>query len=225
MLKIVSATPARLSAPAVHAKELLTFAGPAFSILVIADRRASGIRCPAEQAANLRRETTDGLATEKARRGRGVDSGGEERLVGVDVADAGKHRLVEKRDLDRPAGAREVASQIRGPDRGGVGAEPGTVGLERLRGLEDHQIAEPAGVDRSQQPRRATGSSDDPTDVFVGNTVRWSRFAQLGDEQSSGHAEAHAKSPRSPLDQGELLPVPIDAVDRRTSHGVSSLPG
>ena len=86
----------------------------------------------------------------------------EQRLVGVDVADAGDRVLVEQRGLDgRDLAAAELRVEARRSEPGsyGVGAERAQRRRSAVRPAVDEHLAERARVDEAQLRRRCRGRS------------------------------------------------------------------
>ncbi len=120
---------------------------------VVKRRSASPNGCP-QNSADLAAKRGGILWGYRRRQPLGCESGGVERLVGIDVADAGDRRLVEQRSLDsggappanQPLVERAVAQagQRVGP-QASQGVRP-TVGVDRI----DEQFAECARVDEAK---------------------------------------------------------------------------
>jgi len=182
---------AGLSGAPVDAVFQLEEAARAVGIDVIGDGGASELDGVAEnidkrgaQAGQLGSGEAGGLAG-------GADGGAEERLVGVDVADAVQERLIEQRGLDRRAARMEEGDEAgeRDSERFAAGAGEGCWLLVAgcwLRGVEG-DAAEAARIDEAEFtagcfPWRAAQGEDG---VGVGREGDFGR----GDEEATGHAE------------------------------------
>ena len=219
----VSARPATFALPAVHVEQVLPTAGFPQAISIIPHGGPAGIDRLFEEVTNRLGEASDRLPIKSIGGGHGVDAGPMEGLVGVDVSDSGEHPLVEEGGLHVPSRCRESGPEIPGLDRSGVGSEAGAIVEEASGGREDHEIAEAARIDASQQQSPALPGSDPPANVFVGNSSgRPAGFDGLH-EHPAGHAEPDAESAGTAFDQGQLLPVAIDPIDRRADEGTSPL--
>ena len=90
------------------------------------------------------------LAVDAVRAPQRVDAGAEQRLVGVDVADAGDPLLVEQHRLDRRAAAAGERVQVLAGELGLERLDPQALGeevVERLRAERELAGPEPARVD------------------------------------------------------------------------------
>ena len=123
-----------------------------------------------------------------------MDAGGEERLVGVDVADAGDGALVEEHGLDGRASVRQRLAQLGGGERG----------VERLRAegadgllgrFDEPHLAELAEVGVAQLAAVVEG--DDGADVGVGRVAGVTVQEGAGHAQVDGEVEGRARAVES----------------------------
>jgi hypothetical protein len=218
VLKGIPAPSARKSTPTVDEQVALSGSGLVPAISIIPNRGPPILDGSTEQASNGRREAIDRRSIEAVRGRPGVDAGGEQGLVRVDVAHARKHALIEKGDLDRPSSPGEAAVQVGGSNREGIGPEATPVRLERLRRVEHDQISETSRIDRPQQHGRTGGGPDAPSDVFVRPSSGGPSARDRMHEEASGHSQPHAEASWPLLDECEFLAEPVDPLDRRPRH-------
>ena len=107
----------------------------------------------------------------------GTDSRMEESLVGVDVADPVKERLVQQRGLDGGLAVAEERDEVFEGDGEGLGAGAFVSGV----GRDDGEASEAAGVDEAELFAVAEGED--------GVSMRGDGRVGGGDEQAAGHAE------------------------------------
>ena len=98
-------------------------------------------------------EAGEFVAGEAAGVAGGTDAGVEERLVGVDVADAVEEGLVEQRGLDGGLAVAEEGDEVFERDGEGFAAGAFVLGV----GCDDGEAAEAAGVDEAELLAAAEG--------------------------------------------------------------------
>ncbi len=115
----------------------------------------------------------------------GADAGGEERLIGVDVADAGEKRLVEQCGLDGELAAFEESTELFAANGKRVESCRGkflSAGFARVGcELAKFEAAEAAWVHEAQLATRC--------ELQAGVGVRRHFAVRGGDEQAASHAE------------------------------------
>src|SRR5262245_40930256 len=179
-----AAARARLALAAVDAKLFLVAARLAVAADVVADGRAAPVDRLAQHLRDRLAQAVGLGAAQVAAAPRGVQPGAEQRLVGVDVADAGDDALAEQHRLDGALGA----GQRRAP--GGRGQlerlRPQAVApeqrLQRLGPLVPAHAAEAARVAEAQLLTAAVEVEDDVR-------VRGQALVRGGDGELPGHAE------------------------------------
>ena len=198
---------------AVGDEALLRRAVAAVGRAEVADRGALRLDAGLERRDDGRVEAGDAGAREAPGGRRGMDPRREQRLVGVDVADAGDDALVEERGLDRRLAARERARQVGGrpvaqrlgpelagePGLGAVlgdapGAEAARVGVGEVGAVVEQRA-------RAQEARSLSGGAAQPEQVAGHAQVDEQRGAvvELDDQVLAAPAErldAHALQPR-----------------------------
>src|SRR5512136_267480 len=142
----------------------------------------------------------------------------EERLVGVDVADAGDKGLIEEQRLDPSPAAGEDRAESLGPDLERLGAEAGQLAAGALRlALEAEQEAELADVAETDLVAPVLEADHQP-DVLV------ARRAFGREQELAGHLQVEDERPRAlALDEEHLAPAP-DAQNAAAAQGLERLP-
>jgi hypothetical protein len=149
----------------------------------------------------------------------GADSGVEETLVGVDVADAVEQLLVEQGGLDgEPAVAKE------GAEVGGGDGEGFVAGSAEWLGVRDRVQGEAAEAARVDETELASGGERKD-----GVRVRRKRDIGRGDEESSGHPEVDDPLSRSGVSAAftkveyDVLADAVNALNALTGKGFGHL--
>ena len=166
-------------------------AAGAVGIDVVGDRGAADLDGVAENFDQRGAQAGEFGAGEARGLASGTDGGAEERLVGVDVADAVQERLIEQSSLDRRAARVEESDEIGEGDGEGFASGAGKgcrllVAGCWLRCVEG-DATEAAWIDEADFaagcfPWRAAQGEDG---VGVGREGDFGR----GDEEATGHAE------------------------------------
>ena len=130
--------------------------------------------------AEARVSTCGCAAADKLRAG--MDVRPEERLIGVDVADAGEHLLVQERGLDRAIGAGECAGEQVAIDRQCVRAQGAPVLAKGLERAEDGRAPKRPGIAELEIVR----ARERPSGMNVAGPHAGGLAGEL---QMAGHAE------------------------------------
>lgn len=211
-----SAAEARLTRPAVDAKVLLAAARPVVRIHEVAERGAAPTDGGSEDGTDGEGEAGMLGCIQRGAGACGSDRSMKEGLVGVDVADARRHTLVKKRRLDGATGSGQGGVEVVGREIEGVGSEEGPPGLhEGVEGGEGAQAAEASRVAEDKRAR-AAGCVEAPEHMKV-IPARQAACAR-GEEQLPGHAQVHAEHPSLAGDDGQLLAVTAQPVDRQADQ-------
>jgi len=186
-----------------------------------------------EDSSDLLRQPGGFRGVDRSAGSGGVDPGGVEGLVGVDVPDPGQHPLIEEGDLHRPAGPTQTLVQPRTGDPGRVGSEIAQQAVaEVLRIAGDVDAAEPARVDELEAMDPILGV-DRPDHVTMGRHRSSSggvdQIEPTGHAQPDHHAACvegrvveghdqllaaatHRRDPAIPAEQSGLDPTPAPAL-------------
>ena len=209
-----------LTRPVIDLVSELEVAGIAVGVPVpvVGERRAAGLDGRSEDLPHGVVEPLDGTGPERGRGRLRVDPGLEERLVGVDIADAGDPRLVEEEALDAaPAPLQD------GPELGQVnfkrlGAQAGQLAARGRRiALDAEQEAELADVAEAELVAAVAEADDEPR-VFV------SRRPLPREQELAGHLEVEDERPPAlDLDE-EHLAAPADSDDAAAAQRLEPLP-
>lgn len=188
----------------VDAVEVLEAAGLAVDINVIAQGAAAVTDGAAEDGLDGAGEAADLLGGEVMGWSEGMDAGGEEGFVHVDVAQAGDEGLVEKSGLDGAAGAMKAIEEFGGSDGEGFGAE---IGVGGLAASEPPDAAEAAGVAEAELLMRFVFEGDQQ--VGMGAEGSGGGF----DRQLAGHAKVDAEGTGVVESDQDLLAASVDSLD------------
>ena len=176
----------------------------AAGVPVIAKRAAAELHGLGEDGADRLGQGSETVGREPPGGRARVDTGAEKRFVGVDVADAGEHALVEQHGLDGALGVAAGVDEMLWFGDEGVGAE--VVPVVSAEGIERGvagDAAEAAGIDK----------------VDAGVVVERPRgVGVLGgvggiDGDGAGHAKLQNAGPLIVRDEGELLADAFKADD------------
>src|SRR5581483_7166587 len=139
---------AGLAGAAVHLELVLHRSALAVRQRVVAQRRAPARDSTLERCANRPMERLHLVELERSRRCQRMDARPPQRLVGVDVPDAGDRALVEDRSLHRRFPAGEPRGEIAGAEAVGerLAADAGVEVRIQLARLEQEPGAEAADV-------------------------------------------------------------------------------
>ena len=175
---------------------------------VVVDRRTAPDDGLGEDPSELQPEAAFVGGPQRPRRPEGMEAGGPERLVGVDVADAGDERLVEEERLEAalpaadPAPKRRHGERVR--ERLGARLREGIV----VRGDVQPHPTELADVAEPDLP--AVLELEHESDVRI------VRNALAHDEQLAGHLEVDRQEGVAVERDDDLLAAPRDALDPAT---------
>src|SRR5579885_723446 len=112
LLHLSAAAAAGLSGPAVNQRLVLIAAVDAVAVPVVTDGRAAELDRPAQNQADLFCQTIELGGFQLAGGLRRVDAGLEQRLVGVDIPDAGDQGLIEQGRFDGLPAIAECLLQV-----------------------------------------------------------------------------------------------------------------
>ncbi len=127
--------------------------------------------------------------TQPAGFGLGVDSGGKEDFVGVDIADPGDHRLIEKKRLEPAAAVSETRGEVRKIEVKRLRAETAQlIDLILLGGFDQADKTELSDV---RKTKLQAGATEDDAKTSIGIKRRISR----ADEKPARHLEMNKKAP------------------------------
>src|SRR3954451_5064552 len=216
---------ARLARSAVHSEALLHLPALAVDATIVADAGAVRVDATLERGDHGGVQPPGLGRRQVAPRPQRMDARVPERLVGVDVADAGHDALVQEARLDRRRPAAQVGPEARrrplGRERLGPGPQPQVlVHLARL-----HQPHRPEAPLVAVEQRCAVVELEDRADVGQGRIGAAGRavmepagHAQVGDERATG-LELEQQVLPPPADLGEALAVELHGHLARVDGG------
>lgn len=196
---------------AVHLVSFMICAARAAGIDIVAQGRAPAPDRGVQHAADCSRQRRYPLSIEVRSKRKRMDSGEVERLIGVDVADAGHGGLIEQRRLHRPARPAQRGPERARPHRERIRAEIAPPeAMQRLDRLKCPQPAEAARVAEGE-PLRTVRRVQHPLAMHV--RARIGAVARRIDPQLARHAEVDAQHAPRRAHRRQLLAESIEAHD------------
>src|SRR5437764_5600468 len=218
----LATAPARLALAGIHLVVQLVLARlpVEIDILLVGERRAAVLHRFLQCLDHRAIEPSDLLARERVAHAVPAQSGAEEDLVAVDVADAGEELLVHEQalELDVRRGGERGGVVRRDGGRERVDAEVGELRHFLLDAVElgDEHLAERARVDEAQLT--ALGERDHDVRVLRCRLAR-----SLGPNELSGHPEVDHEDVASVEPRQDVLAAPFDPRDLLADEPVREL--
>ena len=146
-----------------------------------------------------------------------MHAGAKERLVGIDVADAGDHGLIQQDRLHGPSRALKDPVQPRAFNSQRVGAEavrPCTP--HRMQMLMRLEPAEPARITMQQSQLGSIGQVETPLGVHM--AIIGSRIGSVDQAKRTAHAQMHQQATVPGRFDHQLLAVSVQGLHGRSAR-------
>lgn len=198
---------------------LLERPGATGGVDIVSKRRASCINRLVKGSQDLPGQPAGEIRSQAPGHETGMDAGREQCLVGVDVPDAGDHRLVEQHRLQASTRAMRRPEKSSGerPDGPGcrIGTEPRPEPLVEIGSrFERRETAESTRISKLEPPSASIDVHDLPSDVHM---VVGSRRRPSGrPSQLPAHPQLHDKTRSTVAKNRELLSPAIECPHRRS---------
>ena len=212
----VSAVHARLAAAAIDRVSALVDALSTLAISVITDRRSPRADCLVKDRADRRGEAADLARAERMRGSAGENASPKQGFIGVDIPDAREDLLIEQGGFDRGSSRMKCGAEITGRDAQGVGSQPRPALVEMRARREDPEPAETPRV--AEEEMRPVVESPRRVDVVAGPVLR--RDGEV--KETSGHAQMDTDRPPVGGEDGELLALALQPIDRGVEQQVTA---
>lgn len=181
---------------------------------MVLDGASTKLDCLGQHRPNRPGEAVDRVGIEAVRPHARMHARAKERLVRVDVADAGDDRLVEQRRLDRPSGAAKTLRQFLGAHAQGIRPKPAPAALpDRAKVGMRLEPSESARVPVSQRANGTVGTGEHPMRVHM--TLIRRGACRIDDAKRAAHAQMHEQASGRSLDH-QLLAMPPDSLEAAT---------
>ena len=195
-----------------HEELVLEGALHAIGIAEVVDRRALGVDARLQRLDDRAGELVELGARQRPRRSQRVDARAEERLVGVDVADAGDPPLVEQERLDRRTPAARELSQVPAREAASNGSRPRRAAM-KAAWPRDRAAARPFRTGAGHEKQLAVAEVEDHARV---------RRSRAGRAAASRHAQVDGQEDVVFELEDEVLAAPAETLDLRPSVAAAS---